>query len=268
VTITDEQIQPIRRFFGGKRLAIFDEAVAVIRESVAQGGWVSRGAQRASKGLGKGIASHKALSKPTIDYGDPRSQALFRCYMAASYGTHLRQEELDVATDDDLRDLGPKVPIGVMRSWMGLMVALRAIFADLDASRTLPAVTEIGLSPKVTATLQDIGIDLDLSTRRMPPLDWRWVDAREIKDGRVVVILNPDGTPKQVKFYFVRWPDRTVFGSSRFSHRDCEACGKTIPSRMFVPVLIDNRAGMPHGFWVGCDCARNIFGIKDVGLPK
>lgn len=250
--------------FKGARLTMFTDSIAVIRASVEQGTWLSRGRQRADKGINKGIAS-KHLKSPRLVHGDARSRALYRVYFAIEFGKCLRADDLAVATDDDLLAIAPKIPVEVTRAWLRLMVVLRDIYTDLDASRPLPVYTEIGLSPKVTATLQDIGLELDLATRRMAPIDWRWEQER---DKNFALVFQSDGEPKMVKVYFVNWPEGTVFGSSRFADRDCEACGKSIPSRMFVPILIANKAGTEHGFWFGCDCARNILGIKDAGISR
>jgi hypothetical protein len=257
-------IATVAGHFNGVRLTLFTDSIAVIRASVEQGTWLIRGHQRADKGINKGIAN-KHLKSPGLVHGNARSQALYRIYFAAQYGQRLRADELDVATDDDLRGIAPKIDVEVTRAWLRLMVALHEIYTDLDASRPLPVYTEIGLSPKVTATLQDIGLDLDLATRRVAPIDWRWEQER---DKNFELVFRADGEPKMVKVYFVNWPAGTVFGSSRFADRDCEACGKRIPSRMFVPILIANKAGSEHGFWFGCDCARNILGIKDVGISR
>jgi hypothetical protein len=254
-------IETIAGFFNGSRRTAFIESIAVIRESVEQGTWVGRGHQRAAKGI-KDIATHKALTQPN-DYSDPRHRSLFACYMAASYGSLPRQADLDAATDADLAAIAPKVPVHVTRAWLRLLVALREVYADLDGSRSMPVYTEIGLSPKVSKTLQDAALDLDLTTRRMCPLGWRWVDK---DDGLGNIVMGPDGKPLQVKFYFPDWPVGTVFGASRFAYCDCEACGKSIPSKLVVPILVSDRAGRPLGFWFGRDCARNILGIKDAGI--
>lgn len=261
-----DDIDVVAAHFKGKRKSLFEDSIAVIRESVARGAWVKRGHQRADKGINKGLAAGKHLNSPGLRYDDPRHNAMYRVYTAIEFGYHIRGEDLAEATDEDLRAMAPTVLVEVARAWLRLMVAMREICADLDASRPLPVYTEIGLSPKVTATMQDIGLDLDLSSRRMAPIDSRWVQARNPETFEP--IFDANGSPRMIKVYFVKWPDGTVFGSSRFADRDCEACGKTIPSRSFVPILIDNKAGKPHGFWFGCDCARNIFGIKDVGIAR
>jgi hypothetical protein len=263
--IFNESVDLLAAYFTGKRLELFLASVAVVRESVTQGGWLSRGHQRASKGFNKGLASRKALRDLATSYDDPRRWPLHNCWMALSFGSHLRQEDLDVATDDDLIHFVPGAPLEITWAWLRLMVAVREIFADLDASRPLPVYTEIGLSPKVTATLLDAALDLDLTTRRVCPLGWRWIDARD-KHGEI--IIGRDGKPKQIKFYFPKWPEGTVFGSSRFANCDCEACGKTIPSGLVVPILITAKSGTLHGFWFGRDCASNILGIKDAGINK
>jgi hypothetical protein len=264
-TLDDADVAILSGHFTGARLTMFTDSIAVIRASAEQGTWLSHGRRRADKGINKGLTAGKHMKSPGLVHGDARREALWRVYFAAQHGQSLRAEELDVATDDDLQAIAPKISVEVTRAWLRLMVVLRDIYTDLDASRPLPVYTEIGLSPKVTATLQDIGIDLDLATRRMAPIDWRWEQER---DKNFALVFRSDGAPKMVKVYFVKWPAGTVFGLSRFADRDCEACGKSIPSGRFVPVLIANKAGTEHGFWFGCDCARNILGIKDAGISR
>lgn len=67
----------------------------------------------------------------------------------------------------------------------------------------------------------------------------------------------------------VKWHKDTRF-DSRFrmswgatsGHRQCELCGKPIPSNRFVPIAAKDKNEIPHGAWVGEDCARKFFGIK------
>lgn len=261
-------IAAISAYFKGARLRDFLASIEVLRESVALGGWVSRGHVRAHKGFGKGIASHKALSSPanTRRYNDPRCDVMYRCYRSAEFGSHLTEADIDAVTDDELVEIAPKVPVSTMRAWLRLVAAVSEICHDLDASRPAPVYTEIGLSRKVTATLEDARLDLDLSTRRMPPLGSRWVRAIDAQTKKPAV--DHAGNPVMTKVYFPKWPDGTVFGTSRFAGCDCEACGKSIPSGLVVPVLVDDREGRPNGFWFGRDCARAILGIKDAGIEK
>lgn len=256
----DEAVDLLKSFFTGKRLSSFSESISVIRESIEQGTWINpRGAQRARKGFSKGLVSSKKNLSEIYD------SKLFSCYMAIKYGRLLYQDELDRVTDDDLARLAPKVPHTVVRAWLRLMVSLREIYEDLDSSRPAPIYTEIGLSRKVTETLKDANLDLDLTTRRLCPLDWRWVDARDKKGN---IIIRNDGSVAQVKFYFPKWPKGIVFGTSRFFNRDCEACGKMIPSGLVVPVIVSDKFGNEHGFWFGRDCARSILGLRDVGIAR
>lgn len=262
LALPDNDIDTLANYFTGKRRELFLDSVAVVRESLALGGWVKRGAQRADKGFNKGLVA-KSLD---IAWGyDERGKALMRLGWAVSHGRRLPPGVVDIATDDDIVRLAPKVPVPVTRAWLRLMVALRDVWDDLDASRPLPVYTEIGLSRKVTATLQDANLDLDLTTRRLCPLGSRWVPAINTKTGEPFV--GRDGKPAMVKVYFPKWPAGTVFGTSRFADCDCEACGKRIPSGLVVPVLVADKAGAIHGFWFGRDCARNILGLKDAGIP-
>ena len=61
----------------------------------------------------------------------------------------------------------------------------------------------------------------------------------------------------------VQWAKGTRFDSRFHEHFDtCDLCAKVIPSRRFVPVT-GKFAGVIHGMWVGEDCARKFFGIKN-----
>lgn len=68
----------------------------------------------------------------------------------------------------------------------------------------------------------------------------------------------------------VQWAKGTKF-SSRFAykfgatagHRECHLCAKAIPSGRFIPVTAKIADGTILGMWVGEDCARKFFGIKN-----
>lgn len=66
----------------------------------------------------------------------------------------------------------------------------------------------------------------------------------------------------------VQWHKDTKFDSrfrSRYgvNGRECELCAKSIPSGRFVPVTGKGANGVIHGAWIGEDCARKFFGIKN-----
>ncbi len=119
MAIDDADVAIVSGHFTGARLTMFTDSLAVIRASVEQGAWLSRGRQRADKGINKGIAS-KDLISPRLVHGDARGQALYRIYFAAQYGQGLRVDELDLATDKDLRVIAPKVAVDVTRAWLRL----------------------------------------------------------------------------------------------------------------------------------------------------
>lgn len=243
----DDDVLAIAAFLPPKRRTLFLESIEVVRASVEQGSWIRRGAITFAKGF-------KALVSPK--QARSHRDKMFNAYMAIVYGSLRAPDETELS-NDDLEAITTKAPLPVLRAWLRLAVALRSICEDLDASRPAPVYTEIGISPKVTKTLLDATIGLDLKSRRLCPIAWRWVFA-----------VDQDGKPttRRVKIYYPRWPAGTVFGSSRFSGSDCEACGKSIPSGAVVPVLISDTAGAVHGFWFGRDCAANILGIKDAGI--
>lgn len=61
----------------------------------------------------------------------------------------------------------------------------------------------------------------------------------------------------------VQWATGTRFDSRFFSGMRCGLCGKVVPSGRFVPVTGKGADGVVHGMWVGEDCARKFFGVKN-----
>lgn len=70
--------------------------------------------------------------------------------------------------------------------------------------------------------------------------------------------------PVEREIGIVQWTKDTKF-DSRFAHSfdTCQLCAKVIPSRRFVPVTGKGVDGTIHGMWVGEDCAKKFFGIKN-----
>lgn len=125
----------------------------------------------------------------------------------------------------------------------------------LDDTRPQPVFTEIGASPTVTATLKSLGLDV-LPKARVCPIKYEVVQI--LYQGKIVYVQEAT----------LLWPEGTVHGASRYHAEDsqCEACGHGIKVvDNWVPLILDNAAGVPHALWVGRDCCRTIFGIKVTG---
>jgi hypothetical protein len=165
-----------------------------------------------------------------------------------------------------------KISDETLWAWIALAAEVRAVSELLDEARPVPVVTTIGLSPKVTATLTEMNLDLDLPSIKMAKIEARYRDEERFNKttGEWEYVLLKDGTRKQETYYVVVWTDGIVHNRSRFaSGAHCHACGKNIPSGRFVPVeAFDKKSSKLVSMWLGCDCAKNIFGIKDVGVEK
>jgi|CXWL01.1.fsa_nt_gi hypothetical protein len=61
----------------------------------------------------------------------------------------------------------------------------------------------------------------------------------------------------------VQWAKDTKFDSRFGGGHHCALCSKDIPSGQFAPVTGKGQDGVIHGMWVGMDCARKFFGIKN-----
>jgi len=249
-------VATVAGFMKGKRLEKFMASVNHINASLAAGGWLQGGSRKGESGFYQGLEDIRDTSGSRLFTDEPASAL----YFAIRWGKVWEFEGVtEVWARLNLKLVKPmKASAHVVQAWVSLCKEVATAREQLDISRPLPVVTEIGLSPRVTATLRECNLDIDLASIKMAELDFTLEDAVD-RFGRAV----------KVKRYFVKWPEGTVHGMSRHNRGGCEACGKNIPSRRFVALVAkDNRSGKTVSLWVGCDCARNIFGIKDVGVER
>jgi len=250
----EKNLNTVLKALSGKRREKFAASIAILDQSVIDGQWVKRGKVKAESGF------YQGLFKPSNDYHD----GSFRLYMTISYGQAHRGAFSHLIKNFELpKNITPEVVI----AWVSLCNAKDSAIAELDDARPKPVLTKIGLSPKVTKTLQEMNLDIDLASIKYPEIAFRWVNKENV-DGTPV---RKNGKYVMEKEYYVKWPKDIVHGASRFGNTSlfCEACGKHIPSGLFAPVqALDRKSGKHVSFWLGLDCARNIFGVKDVGMRR
>jgi hypothetical protein len=255
-------IEIVRSALKGAKLTKFDASIVVIRESLAQGSWVPRGSVKAQSGFYQGIAR----SGYHRDYSREETRQAWDLDFCLQYGRAFEgknvKRALALLRDGRTRDGEPvklKLTDEQVFAWVELCRQKDEVFEFLHEARPAPKITRIGLSPKVTKTFTEMNLDLDVQSIRPAKLEKeeRWIEGE-------------DGKKQKVTIYRVVWSKGVVHGLSRFAGRGaCEACGKPIPSCMFVPVEAhDRKSGKLVSLWLGCDCAANIFGIKDVGIDR
>ncbi len=262
-------VETVRQVLKGARLAKFEASVAIINESLAQECWVLRGAVKARSGFYQGLAKvqfRREEYDDTTATGAGENDA-WHLMMTLNYGHPFRGKDLqrgiEVLRNNEA--INKKLTDESIVAWAALCDEMTEIHRLLDEARPKPVITAVGLSPKVTKTLKEMNLDIDLPSIRRADLEKRY---RPAFDRKGQPILDQDGKQMMESYHVVVWTKGIVHGTSRFS-RGCEACGKPIPSCRYVPVeAMDKRSGKLISLWLGCDCARNIFGIKDVGVEK
>lgn len=246
----------------GKKLEKLLASVAAINDSLEAGGWLKGLARSANSGFyqGSGIRVDEAGESY-------KNKALSELKFSLHYGHPVKDVEaaLKEVKVEELK----KQSLEFVRAWMMLCNQKDLAIKELDSSRPLPVITKVGLSPKVTKTLTEMNLDIDLSSIEMAEVDFELVDKLD-KDGNVVYDKKTGKVLKE-KYYFVKWSEGVRLGQSRFyaGFSECEACGKNIPSKRFVPIeAVDKKSKSKVGLWLGCDCAKNIFGVKDLGINR
>ena len=242
----ERSVGVISDFLKGSKKSKFLGSIQVLKSSLEQGSWIPRGLVKAQSGFYQGLVNTKRPGTLPFD--------LQQCLR---YGTPYRGHDLPEVEG---------VPTLVVAAWVQATQEFARLSKLLSEARPKPFVTPVGLSPKVMKTLTEMDLDIDLSTIREADLVKK--ERQDLdKDGNLR--FTRSGEPIMVAYYVVKWTPGVKLHRSRFSHGGgCEACGKAIPSGRFVPIEALCRKHGLVGLWVGADCARHIFGIKDQGIER
>jgi hypothetical protein len=248
--ITQSLVDTVAGYLKGKRREKLLASIEILQTSLAQDAWVQRGGAKAASGFYQGLVQRASSSE-------------FELYMCLRFGQQYEGDptraEIQQVTD---------VPVEVVLAWVHLVQEVHAARDALDAARPKPTTTPVGLSPRVTKTLLECNLDLELSSIKMAEIKYY---TRPLLDAQGKPKLNARGKPVLEKVYYVVWSKGILHGRSRFGDNGrlgCEACGKHIPSGRFVPVEARCKNLGLVSLWLGCDCAKNIFGVKDVGVDR
>lgn len=249
----EKSVEILGNFFKGSKKAKFLASIDAIKASLQHGSWIPRGAIKAKSGFTQGLISYKTdfrvESGAHADYTDLK--------MCLHYGMPYQGNAIPTVEG---------VSEHVIVAWIQATREFKRLSKLLTEARPKPVVTQVGLSPKVTKTLMEMDLQIDLSTVREADLVKK---ERQDVDKHGNPRFTSTGEPVMIAFYVVKWTPGIKLHMSRFSHGDgCEACGKAIPSGRFVPIeALCTKNGLV-GLWVGVDCAKNIFGIKDQGIER
>ena len=268
--ITPNLVATVRTALKGKKLEKFDASIAILNESLAQGGWTTRGSVKVNSGFYQGIANVDFSvgykdGKPIK--GHEEASMLMFCLR---WGHDMEEADVAIAYPFFVGRSGFKLSLEVVKAWAALCNERFDACDILDEARPLPVITAIGLSPKVTKTLTECNLDLDLPSIKMAKLEARERPAFKWnkKTEKSEPVMCDDGTQATETYYVVVWSDGIEHNMSRFCG-GCQACGKNIPSGRYVPIEAqDKKSGKLISMWLGCDCAKNIFGVKDIGVER
>lgn len=293
--LNEKLVETVAKALKGARLTKFLDSIKIINDSLEQGGWVSRGSVKADSGFYQGIVKFGNIGVKICSpewYASNDVARLFN-YGGWSYDKGVKATKYDDVTGDviplpypstelGVLELGVKtirehiksfkLSDGVILAWFYLVREKSNAVHLLDSLRPLPTVTSIGLSPKVTATLTECNLDLDLSSLKVAEIAFRFVQAKKWDNEKkeCLPVFDKNGACVLDKEFYPKWTVGTVHNQSRFAGGyHCHACGKAIPSGRFVPIeAFDKNSKNIISMWLGCDCAKNIFGIKDVGIGQ
>lgn len=223
---------------GLKAVAAANSTLDMLDASIAAGEWVSGASRKVLALVTNGLAGARGYVSAEM----PNEAHMLFCYGNIAYGRHYAA----TAPESDLKEAA--------RGLLSAIEPVHELIKLLNARRPTPKFTYLGVSPRITETLQKM--DLAPSTVRLCPM-------RETRR-----TVTRDGKAESIVVFILEWPAGTVhgaspFGYSRAGHAQCEACGHAIrnPSN-WLPLVVDGTDGRPRSMWVGRDCGKRLFGIQ------
>lgn len=262
----------IGNLFPAKRREKFLWSVEQIQASLKNEGWLEGVSRSARTAPNKGLINTYIQFRQWEDWHSPTVK------QARALSWALNSGRLDKDLKKDLKSLAvgwdhiqtrtqnsdklskSKITVKDIKDWITFLDQFHSAVHFLDELRPKTIYTKILLSPKVTKTLKEMNLDIDLQSIKVPEM-------KEV----IGHYLDKQGQKKTYTYHVPIWRKGTKHGMSRFSEfsYQCQACGKTIPSGRFVPVEAhDKKNDQLISLWLGLDCARNIFGVKDIGIDK
>ena len=269
-TATASDFRPINAaavlsYFTGKSLEKATPALDLLLKSVAQGFWlhgVSRGVRAA---LGKANVAMKIAKRDyaTLEGAKPKDY-----FDGEKYGRKAWARELNFGMkfghchEVDLAFAGKhcvtaeqKAAFKVAVAWYEVMFPVCDAMRVLDATRPPPVFTSVGVSPTLTRTLRDMGVNAEAGAISVCPIEFEKVTKLD-KHGR-----------EYFEFLVkMLWPEGTKHNMSRYASAcNCHACGHSIRNNFnWVPLVLVTKDG-PRSAWVGRDCAKSLFGVDMTG---
>lgn len=266
----------ITRWYTGKAQAlVVDFVLPALAAAEQRGYWLPNESRKLRAAVTKHAVAKKVARQAEALYralGDDHTifknaaletraltNAWFRINMGMSYGggdnvSHMPEAVDLIEKQNPTAD--QKEVLAKARTFVADFTPVYALLDKLDATRPRPVFTALGLSPTVTATLTE-QLKLDVKTLRFPPMEEQWIERKDAKSAEY----------KRIPIFIIKWPKNTRHNGSRFAKgNQCHACGHAIHNGFnWVAFLIDDNTGIPHSFWVGRDCAKNIFNVDVKG---
>lgn len=303
-TCTGCAFGPIRKWFSGKPLTVIDSfVIPTLVQAQADKRWPKGASRKVHAALNKQAVAAKFSKVQERAHNDRESvrdggpvlrgklddvmsdrRHWYKAKLSAHdfihcmrFGSVSRTPEMveladklaPLCLDDDER-----AALATARGWAADFAPVAALIKYLDEMRPAP-VFEMGgtLSPTVTETIKRA--ELDPTTVRFPEMINVECEELDPKTGKMrkvmkIKIVWPEGT----KHRAVRFGGQTikvgdgkrVAAGKLYMSGQCEACGHGIRNPYnWVPLLIDNKKGVPHSMWIGRDCAKNLFAVDMTG---
>lgn len=282
-TITQSLVNSSATLLSTKGQEKFFASIDVLNRSLENDQWETRGQVKVESGL-KNFIKDSDLPSYGLGWQHVTSEVesamkSVLCYGLSSYS---RDSELDTLKNnmDEV-----KLVIANMKTKKGrtedaiisainMMIEINQAIDYLNSVVVQSKLDLSSLSDRQRDTLSSSLVDIDFMSLRLAKIvypvtivpEYPQFASAENKSYRATACYSVNVFAHVPA---IEWEQGTIFGATGKQGHQCDACGKNIPSQMFVSLQATcKRTGRTLGLHFGTDCAQRMLNIKSDGVRR
>jgi hypothetical protein len=283
-TITQSLVNSSATLLSGKSQQKFFASIDVLNRALDNDQWESRGQSKVEMGL-RGFIKYSDFPSYGLsgwDHKTNKVESAMESVLFYGFGVFDKDEELDRMKNnmDEVKSIIAKLKTKKGRtedaiiSAINMMIEVKRAFDYLNSVVVQSKLDISSLSDRQRDTLSSSLVDIDFMSLRLAkivypvtivPVYPQFASA-ENKNHRATACYSVN-VFAQVPA--IEWEQGTIFGATGKQGHQCDACGKNIPSQMFVFLQATcKRTGRTLGLQFGTDCAHRMLNVKSDGVRR
>ena len=283
-TITRSLVDAAATLLSAKSQEKFFASIDVLNRSLENDQWETRGQVKVESGVKNFIkySDFPSYGLSGWQHKTNRVENAMEAVLYYGFGSYSRDAQLDILKNnmDEVKSLITKLKTKKGRTEDAIISAINVMSEINQAIKYLNSVVVqskldlSSLSDRQRDTLSSSCVDVDFMSMRLAKIvypvtiipAYPQFASAETKSHRATACY---GVNIFAQVPAIEWEQGTIFGATGKGSHQCDACGKNIPSQMFVFLQATcKRTGRTLGLQFGTDCAHRMLNIKSEGVRR